>query len=187
MFHEPTREYTQAHATALILGTFIPLFVILCVLLCTNLRYAHPWNFLFLGLFTALQSVGVSCVCGAYYEAGYGQVVLAAFSITAIIFVSLTLFTLQSRINFNFLGVGLCCGLFILLLWGLINAIFGWRLTFLYSLFGALLFCGYILYDTSALMHNLSYDDYIVAALSLYLDVLNLFLFILSLLGRGRD
>ena len=37
-------------------------------------------------------------------------------------------------------------------------------------------FCGYILYDTSNLIHKYGVDDYVPAALELYLDVLNLFL-----------
>ncbi|KAJ2173412.1 hypothetical protein GGF45_004399 [Coemansia sp. RSA 551] len=47
----------------------------------------------------------------------------------------------------------------------------------------ALLFCGYILYDTHMIMNRLSPDEYIFASISLYLDVVNLFLAILRILG----
>ena len=57
---------------------------------------------------------------------------------------------------------------------------------FLYSACGALLFVGFILYDTSNILRNLSYDDYIIGAIQLYLDILNLFLYILQLLS-SRD
>lgn len=42
-----------------------------------------------------------------------------------------------------------------LVLWGLMMAIFGYRQSFVYSLCGAFLFSLYILYDTSRLMHHL--------------------------------
>ena len=56
-------------------------------------------------------------------------------------------------------------------------------------LFGALIFVGYILYDTSLLMHHLGPDDYIIAVVTLYLDVINLFLYLLELLRmlQGGD
>jgi len=47
---------------------------------------------------------------------------------------------------------------------------------------GALLFSGYILYDTSVIMHHMGPDDYVMAAISLYLDIINLFLYLLEIL-----
>ena len=52
----------------------------------------------------------------------------------------------------------------------------------IFSLVGALLFVGYILYDTSVIVHHLGPDDYVVAAVTLYLDIINLFLYMLELL-----
>ncbi|KAK7810563.1 hypothetical protein U0070_022035 [Myodes glareolus] len=47
---------------------------------------------------------------------------------------------------------------------------------------GALLFCGFIIYDTHSLMYKLSPEEYVLAAISLYLDVINLFLHLLRFL-----
>lgn len=47
---------------------------------------------------------------------------------------------------------------------------------------GALLFCGFIIYDTHLLMHKLSPEEYILAAINLYLDIINLFLHLLRFL-----
>ena len=48
---------------------------------------------------------------------------------------------------------------------------------------------GYILYDTSLIMHHLGPDDYIIGAVTLYLDIINLFLYLLELLRmlQGGD
>ena len=51
---------------------------------------------------------------------------------------------------------------------------------------GALLFCAWIIFDTWKISSVLGYDDYIIASIELYLDILNLFLFVLQLLGGGR-
>lgn len=56
----------------------------------------------------------------------------------------------------------------------------GGRMVF--SLVGALIFVGYILYDTSLIIHHFGPDDYIIAAVTLYLDIINLFLYLLELL-----
>merc|ERR1719174_1222075 len=110
-----------------------------------------------------------------YYASGAGMAVLQALILTASIFVSLTAYVLITKKDFNFLGAGLFCGLIILLVWGMLNMFFdfgiGGRMVF--SLAGALLFTGYILYDTSLILHNFGPDDYIPAAINLYLDIIN--------------
>ena len=61
-----------------------------------------------------------------------------------------------------------------------------------YAAVGALLFMVYIVYDTQLMMggkHKYSIDpeEYIFAALNLYLDIINLFLYILTLIGAAKD
>jgi FtsH-binding integral membrane protein len=80
--------------------------------------------------------------------------------------------------------LGLFAALWVLLIWGFVISIFGYKQSFLYSLFGAFVFALYILFDTSLIMQRLSYDEYVLGAISLYLDILNLFIFLLDLLGR---
>lgn len=52
----------------------------------------------------------------------------------------------------------------------------------IYGCLASIIFCGYIVYDTDNLIKRHSYDEYIWAAVSLYLDVINLFLSLLTLL-----
>ncbi|CAG5130752.1 unnamed protein product [Candidula unifasciata] len=54
------------------------------------------------------------------------------------------------------------------------------------SLAGAALFCVFIIVDTHLLMSKLSPEEYILAAINLYLDILNLFLYILRILGERK-
>lgn len=60
---------------------------------------------------------------------------------------------------------------------------------FVISIGGAMLFCGFILFDTHLIMHKLSPEEYVMASVNLYLDFINLFIYILRILqaARGRD
>lgn len=51
----------------------------------------------------------------------------------------------------------------------------------IYGCLAAIIFCGYIVYDTDNLIKRYSYDEYIWAAVSLYLDIINLFLALLTI------
>lgn len=52
--------------------------------------------------------------------------------------------------------------------------------------FGALLFSMFILYDTSRIIHAYYYSEYIPAAITLYTDIVNLFVWLLALMGGKR-
>ena len=60
-------------------------------------------------------------------------------------------------------------------------------LSMVYSVVGVLIFAGFVLYDTSQIMLRLQPGDEMTGAISLYLDFLNLFMFILRLLTNRRD
>ena len=55
-----------------------------------------------------------------------------------------------------------------------------------YAVFGALLFCGFIIFDTWRLLEKGNVDDYLLLSIELYLDIINLFLFVLDLLSPNR-
>lgn len=118
-----------------------------------------------------------------------GQTVTNAAFLTGIIFAGLSLYTITSKRDFSFLGGMLTTGLIILIVGGLLNA-FIFRSTagsFLFSAVGVFLFSGFIIYDTFNILKRYPTDEYISATLSLYLDILNLFLILLHLLGGSRD
>lgn len=60
-----------------------------------------------------------------------------------------------------------------------------------YGSAGALIFSMYIVYDTQMMMggshkYSISPEEYVFAALNLYLDIINLFLYILMIIGAAR-
>lgn len=57
----------------------------------------------------------------------------------------------------------------------------------LISVFGAILMCCFIIYDTHLIMKKLSPEEYILATINLYCDIMNLFLYILRILQGSRN
>jgi len=187
MLEDSTREWVTSrdHLALFYFALFSPL-VFLIVLLCVKPPY--PWDLVCFSLFTLGESYIIGVVCALYYNDGAGLIVLEAFILTAAIFGSLSAYALISKKDFNFLGGFLFCALLLLLLWGMIQLFFpmGPVAHAIYCLIGALIFCGFILFDTSRLIHVYGPDQYIQATIELFLDFLNLFLFFLQLLGGGR-
>ena len=190
MFHEPTRLFVLQNEGLKLTAAFAP-FGFLLALSCYKDR--HPLNLGLLAGFTLCLTYTVGVVCAMYYQMHYGQIVLQALVLTAAVFVSLTFYVMTTKKDFSFLGGALFSGLIILLVWSFMNSLFDFGLGAgghtVFSLMGALLFVGYILYDTSLLLHHFGPDDYIIATVTLYLDIINLFIYLLELLRmlQGGD
>jgi hypothetical protein len=164
------------------LGIFIPAMCVLCALQAKKAE--HPTNYYLLWTFTVLMSLSIAGICAAYQQAGLGYLILQAFAITAACFVGLTVYAMKSGKDFGWMGGMLSMGLMGMIMFSFLGFIFGFSGGILYSLFGVVLFCGFILYDTHRVLRIYGPDDAIMASIELYLDILNLFLYILEILSR---
>ena len=81
----------------IMLASLVPIIAIMCVLQKHKSNY--PLNYILLFVFTVLESITLGLLCVYYYAAGYGDQILLAAAITTAIFLVLTLFTMQSRID----------------------------------------------------------------------------------------
>mmetsp|Transcript_111953 Transcript_111953/g.316434 ORF Transcript_111953/g.316434 Transcript_111953/m.316434 type:complete len:298 (+) Transcript_111953:118-1011(+) len=164
---------------------FIPAMCVMCAL--SAYRSEHPTNYYLLVTFTVLMSISIAGICAVYQKVGLGTLILQAFFVTAVAFGSLSLYALKSGKDFSWLGGMLFMGLMGMLAFGFFGWLFGFHGGVLFSLMGVVLFCGFVLYDTSMILKVYGPDDAIVASVELYLDILNLFLYILELLSRCND
>lgn len=170
------------HSSTFRWGIFIPTIASLLILKL-GAKDRYPSNYIWLGIFTVCISVNVGYVCAIAEAFGLGSLVLQAFCTTAAIFLGLTLYTIVSGQDFSYMGGFLSVALWGLLLTGLAGFFCPALIeSLVYGFVGALTFCGYILYDTSRLLKKMNYDDYIPATIELYLDIVNLFLYILRIL-----
>eukprot|EP00668_Euglena_longa_P038000 GGOE01048950.1.p1 GENE.GGOE01048950.1~~GGOE01048950.1.p1 ORF type:complete len:250 (-),score=103.22 GGOE01048950.1:299-1048(-) len=145
----------------------------------------HPTNLYLLGGWTLSLSLMVSASTVFVPPA----IICQAFFLTFAVVTGLTIYAFTSKKDFTFLQGGLFSALWILLLVGFLRLFvpFGPAAHLVYASVGALLFVGFLLYDTSNLIRKYSVDDWIPAVITLYLDILNLFLHILQMLSQRRD
>jgi modulator of FtsH protease len=112
-----------------------------------------------------------------------GQLVMTALGGTGIIFLGLSAYALTTRKDFSFLGGFLFVGILVAFLGALAAVIFSLpAVSLAMSAMFVLLMSGYILWQTSQLVHG-GETNYILATVSLYVSIYNLFTSLLHLLG----
>ncbi|CAH2090800.1 unnamed protein product [Euphydryas editha] len=185
LFHEPTKVFVRNNSY-LFWVAFVVLFVCLIAMACcTELRRQTPVNFIFLFIFTCAQSFLLGVATSVYDVSE----VMMAIGITAAVCLGLTLFAFQTKFDFTVMGGALVAVTMILLVFGILAIIIRNNiLSIVYAALGALIFSLYLVYDTQLMMggkhqYSLSPEEYIFAALNLYLDIINIFLFILRIIG----
>ncbi|TDZ32665.1 Protein lifeguard 4 [Colletotrichum sidae] len=148
-------------------------------------RKSYPTNLLFLSGFTLLEAYTISVIVSFYKS----EIVLNAVVLTAGIFVFLTLFACQTKYDFTSWMPYLFGALWGLLLFGFMAAFFPYSSTgeLVYGGLAALIFSAYILVDTQLVMRKHHVEEEIAAAISLYLDIINLFLAILRILNSQQN
>ncbi|XP_057959114.1 protein LIFEGUARD 4-like [Malania oleifera] len=158
-------------------------FILVCILSCFHNR--HPLNFILLGLFTIAMAFVIGMACAFTH----GKIVMLAVILTSVAVVSLTLFTFWGAwrgLDFSFLEPFLFCAFLILTAFVLLQVF--WPMGKLgqtcYGAAGAIIFSGYLIYDTDNLIKRFDYDHYVLASATLYTDIINIFSMLLTML-RG--
>lgn len=148
-------------------------------------RKSYPTNLLFLSLFTLTEAYTISVIVSFYKS----SVVLQAVLLTGAIFIFLTAFACQTKYDFTSWMPYLFGGLWGLLMFGLMSMFFPYSSTteLIYGGIAALLFSAYILVDTQLILRRHHVEEEIAAAISLYLDIINLFLAILRILNSQQN
>ena len=112
-----------------------------------------------------------------------GQIVMTAMAMTGAIFLGLSGYALVTRKDFSFMGSFLMVGIIVGFLAGLAAVFFEMpALSLTVSAVFVLLMSGLILYETSNIIHG-GETNYIMATVTLYVSIFNLFTSLLHLLG----
>lgn len=111
-----------------------------------------------------------------------GQIVGLAAGGTGIIFLTLAGIATTTKKDFSFMGKFLLVGIILLIVASLANIFLQIpAMTLALSAIGVLLFSGFILYDVSRIVNG-GETNYVMATLSLYMSIYNLFTSLLQLL-----
>ncbi|TRZ01703.1 hypothetical protein DNTS_003589 [Danionella cerebrum] len=163
---------------------FVSLIVLSC---CGDVRRKHPWNLVALSILTLSLSYLVGMIA-SFYDT---DAVIMAVGITVVVCFAVVLFSLQTKYDFtSCYGVLLVCTIVLMVACILCIFIRNKILHIVYASLGALLFTCFLAVDTQLLLGNkklaISPEEYVFAALNLYTDIINIFLYILAIVGR-RD
>lgn len=202
-FHKLMRMFTFSILVAFIgtfVGTFVPpalflpLIVIEIGMLIASIfirRKGKAIGYGFVYTFVFISGITIYPAIAHYAGIGGAGIVHAAFILTVLIFGGLTLYAYNSKRDFSFLGGFLMVGIFALIGFSLIGffvpAMHTGVLGLTIGFFGVMVFSGFILYDISQYKHGLPDEMIPLAVLSLYLSFINLFLYLLQILGILSD
>ncbi|XP_008054913.1 protein lifeguard 1 isoform X2 [Carlito syrichta] len=164
---------------------FISLIVLSC---CGDFRRKHPWNLVALSILTISLSYMVGMIASFYNT----EAVIMAVGITTGVCFTVVLFSMQTRYDFTSCVGALLVSMVVLFIFAILCIFIRNRiLEIVYASLGALLFTCFLAVDTQLLLGNkqlsLSPEEYVFAALNLYTDIINIFLYILTIIGRAKE
>jgi len=110
------------------------------------------------------------------------DVLTQASIVTVLVFSGLTAYVFVSRRDFSFLGSALTIGAMAMIGVLVAGILFGFSLGLWFSAAGVLLFSGFILYDTSRILHHYPTNAHVAAAIELFVGLIMLFQNVLMLL-----
>ncbi|MBM3909057.1 MAG: Bax inhibitor-1/YccA family protein [Gemmatimonadetes bacterium] len=169
------------HPIITMILAFIPLWMAM------RTRESAPRALGFVFLFNVVMGVAIAPII-YYYGSKQPGLILQAGVLTLSTFAVLTIYAWVSRRDFSAWGSFLTIGLWVLIGTSLLNMFFQNQTAGLWLASATVLvFGGLLVFDTWRLRNVYGPDDYVPAAVQIYLDLLNMFLAILQLLGGGRS
>ncbi|GFE55707.1 hypothetical protein BaOVIS_031110 [Babesia ovis] len=183
----PMNDFFRKNYYVGIIGIIV--FVIISIVISCKRSLAHNRTVAMslLTVMTLCMSVALCCISSQYAPF---QLTVAA-GITAGLTLAITLFAFQTKYDFTGMIMYLFCFGVSLMFAGIIIAFFPSRAAHIaYSALGAGLVSLYLVVDIQLAIGGKSYewtvDDYVIAAVSIYSDIINLFIHILSIMGRSE-
>ena len=169
-----------------------PFITFLCALvplwMAMRNHRTFPQNLGFTFLFTFIEGIWISPLL-VLYERTQPGILGQAGLLTLTTFGVLSLYAIVSRRDFSAWGGFFTIGLWVLIATSLLNMFFRNPTASLWLAAGTIfVFGGLLVFDTWRIVRSGAYgeDDYVPAAVQIYLDLLNIFLAVLQLLGGGN-
>jgi len=134
-----------------------------------------------LGLYTLAEAIIFVPILYIASQMSDPTVIPIAAIITLCIFGGLTAYVLVTGANFSYLGGGLTIALLAAIGIAFGAALFGFSLGLWFAAAMVLLMSGFILYETSNILHQYSTNQYVSASLALFASVATLFWYVLRI------
>jgi modulator of FtsH protease len=147
------------------------------------------WGIFWVFALTGFMGLTLGPILNAYltFLPNGSQIIMTALGATAAVFLGLSAYAVKSERDFSFMGGFLMVGLIGAFVLGLVAFFFELStLSLVVSGLFVLLSSGLILYQTSQIIHG-GETNYIMATVTLYVSIYNLFTSLLHLLGMASD
>ena len=159
--------------------------VLLSIIGAIYLSNKVPVNYILLGIFTLGESLSVASVAAKFDPTSVTLAIAFFLALTVFLFIASMLMRDSSNYALTMIaaivaGCGVQCILIPLVFSGS-----QWNIV-LVSLLVTLIFCAYVVVDLHLLANRVSVDEYIIAAIMIYFDLLRIFIFILQILAKRK-
>ena len=184
-------QLLDAGIGAFLLPAIILEFIVLIAVMITSRKLPHAaiLNMSLLYLFTFISGMTISTIIAAFTAAGKVNAIYEALALTGVLTVGLGTFAWTTQRNLSFLGPILFIGLLVVVVASIFSIFFSTGpLSFIIALVSVGLFSGFIVYDIQRIKFTENtMSAAILLTISIYLDILNLFLSLLRLFGGSDD
>ena len=178
-----TGDLIQKPIILVFLIIFLIVTIVVCCVFscCRETARTVPINYILLFSFTLCMSFYCFLLCSFYDTSLVISAALLTFGAT----VGLTVYAAKTKTDFTFCGAFLFAFLFVLVLTAIL---FWWvRFSVFFLMLGVLVYSLYLIYDTQLILGNKTFqynvDDYCLAALNLYIDIIYMFIKILQIIA----
>lgn len=185
--------YTIATNMLLFYGLIIGEFALVIMLSRNAMKYKYSTAVTMFMLYSFINGLTISVIVAAYA----GTTVFSAFIITSIMFAVMAVYGYLTKTDLSPFRTFLFLGVIGLIVASIVNIFLAsGTLSYIISLVGVVIFAGLTAYDMQKMKSLYAYNVNsggvmegniaVIGALRLYLDFINMFLFVLRLLGRRR-
>ncbi|XP_017133350.1 protein lifeguard 1 [Drosophila elegans] len=188
VYHEPTKQFVQSNSVVVFVAMIVNIVVLVMIVCVESVRRKHPVNLIFLAIFTFTMSV----LLGTASSVMDSDIVLLAVGITAVLVIALSVYAVQTKYDYTAKGGMMITFVMILL----VLAVCRFSMPeFVDSLpiagLCAVITCFFLIYDMQSIIggnraEQLDPEEYVFAALTLYLDVVRIFIYILRILRNFK-
>ncbi|XP_039482528.1 protein lifeguard 1 isoform X3 [Drosophila santomea] len=185
-YHQPTKDFIQENFLLVLVAMIVNVIVLTTIVCVENVRRRHPVNLICLALYTFTMSL----LLGTAASLMDSNVVISAVGITTVLVIALCIYAVQTKYDYTAAGGVILTFVMILLVLSVCGF---WMPDFVDSLpitcLCTFIGCFFLIVDMQSIVggnrsEQLDPEEYVFAALTLYVDVVRIFIYILRILEK---
>lgn len=185
-FNENVKIFLFENQAIFWIISFLSIALAIPLLCFKSIARKVPINYIFLILWTLCESYLVACLCSIFTP----KIVILAAVCTLGVTLGITIYAITTKNDFTFMGGLLFSGLSLIFMLTFLSFFFPF-MNVLLCILGVFIYSLYLLYDTQLIFGKVgaeyNVDDYIIASLNIFLDIIQIFVYILQIIATITD